>query len=162
MMNSQNLQPLSEKKLNIAVAKIKVPDLLDRAQMVVYEGSNDQVQILEFNRWGEIFPDVLQATVVNDLIAYMPRSFVKRTYFDDQNVTYNVNIEVNTLKAYRDDKVILSAWWNIANASGKVLMRQQGSYETKVKGQSIEDLVNAQSESVHMMSKDIAEHLIKL
>jgi len=73
MMNSEGLLPISDKKVNIAVAKVKVPDLLDRAQIVVYEAGNDQVQIMEFNRWGEVLPDVIQATVVNDLIAYYYR-----------------------------------------------------------------------------------------
>lgn len=162
MMNSLGLSPFSDKKINIAVAQIKVPDLLDRAQMVVYEDGNDQVQIMEFNRWGEVFPDVLQATVVNDLIAYLPQAFVKRTYFDSQNSTYSVNIEINTLKAYRGEKVVLSAWWNITNARGKTLVRQQGSYEAKVDGNSIDDLVHAQTQTVHELSKDIAEQLVKL
>ena len=160
MMSSQGLSPLSEQKVSVAVAQVKVPDLLDRAQMVVYE-KNGEVKILEFNRWGEILPDVLQATVVNDLIAYLPNAFVKRTYFDNQNVTYNVNIEVNNIQAYQGDKVILSAWWNISNAKGNTLIRRQGQYEAKVKGKSIEDLVSAQSQAVHHLSKDIAEYLLK-
>ena len=162
MMNSQGLSPLSDKKLTVAVAKVKVPDLLDRAQMVVYEDGNDQVQIMEFNRWGEVLPDVLQTTVVNDLIAYLPRAFVKRTYFDTQNATYSVNIEINTLKAYRGEKVLLSAWWNITNARGRILVRQQGTYEAEVSGRGIDDLVYAQTEAVHKLSKEIAEQLMKL
>ena len=162
MMNSEGLLPLSQKKINIAVAKVKVPDLLDRAQMVVYESGNDQVKIMEFNRWAEVLPDVLQATVVNDLIAYLPQAFVKRTYFDSQSATYNVNIEVNTLKAYRGEKVLFAAWWNITDAKGKILMRRQGVYEAKVSGNSIADLVNAQTQTVHQLAKDIAEQLVKM
>ena len=146
--------------MSVAVARVKVPDLLDRAQLVVYE-ENGEVKILEFNRWGEILPDVLQATVVNDLIAYLPNAFVKRTYFDNQNVIYNVNIEVNNIQAYQGDKVILSAWWNISDAKGNILTRQQGQYETKVEGKSMQDLVAAQSQAVHLLSKDIAEYLLK-
>lgn len=160
MMNSRGLSPLSEKKMSVAVAQVKVPDLLDRAQMVVYE-KNGEVKILEFDRWGEILPDTLQATVVNDLISYLPNAFVKRTYFDSQDVTYNVNIEVNNLQAYQNDKVVLSAWWNITNARGNILIRQQGQYETKTEGRSIQDLVIAQSQAVHLLSKDIAEYLLK-
>ena len=56
----------------------------------------------------------------------------------------------------------MSAWWQIANAKGKTLVRRQGVYETPVTGRSIEDLVKAQNDAVHQMSKDIAEHLLKL
>lgn len=162
MMNSDGLSPVSERKINVAVARVKVPDLLDRAQMVAYEKNSDEVQILEFNRWGESFPDMLQATITNDLMAYLPNAFIKRTYFDNANMTYSVNVEINTLKVYRDDKVVLSAWWNISNAGGAVIKRDQVSYEVPVQGNSIQDMVNAQSEAVHKMSRDIAETLAHL
>ena len=162
MMNSRGLTPISEKTMNIAVAKVIVPDLLDRSQMVVYDGKNGQVEILEFNRWGEVLPDVLQATVVNDLIMYLPKAYVQRTYFDSSSAPYNINIEINSLQAYKGEKVILSAWWQINNAQGKTLIRRQGLYEAPVDGRSIEALVNGQTTAVHQMSKDIAEQLLKL
>ncbi|MCQ2734433.1 MAG: PqiC family protein [Alphaproteobacteria bacterium] len=162
MMSSNGLSAVSERKMNVAVARVKVSDLLDRAQMIAYEKNSDQVQILEFNRWGESFPEMLQATITNDLIAYLPNSFIKRTYFDNGHMLYGVNVEINSMKAYPGDKVILSAWWNIANSGGIVLKRQQVSYEVSVKGNSIQDMVDAQSEAVHKMSRDIAEALVKL
>lgn len=85
MMNSKDLHEISSRKINISVARVKVPDLLNRSQMVVYVKDSNQVKFLEFNRWGEAFPDVLQTTIVNDLMAYLPNAYVKRTYFDSQN-----------------------------------------------------------------------------
>lgn len=162
MMNSYGLKPMSEKSLNIAVAKVKVPDLLDRSQIVVYDAKNGQVDILEFNRWGEIFPDVLQATVVNDLISYLPKAYVQRTYFDSAAAGYNVNIEINNFQAYKGEKVLLSAWWQIVNGAGKTLVKKQGKYEAAVDGKSIEDLVKGQSLAVHQLSADIAQEILKL
>ncbi len=161
MMDSAGLNELSNKKVNVAVARVKVPDLLNRAQMVVYESDNDQIEIMEFSRWGEVLPDVLQATVVNDLIAYLPNAYIKRSYFDSSNMDFNVNIEINNLKAYRGEKVVLSAWWNVANLSGRVIERGQKTYEVAVKGKSTEALVAAQNEAVHLLSKDIAADLLK-
>ena len=162
MMNSHGLSPLSEKKMNITVAKIKVPDLLDRSQMVVYDADTNQVNILEFNRWGEVLPDVLQNTIVNDLIAYLPQSYVRRTYFDSSYAQYSINIEINNLQAYRGEKVILSAWWNIVDSKGKILLRKQGTYTTEVDGKSIQSLVDAQMQAVHALSQDIASNILKL
>ena len=162
MMNSLGLEPLSQKKISAVVSKVKVPDILDRAQMVVYEAEDNQVKIMEFDRWGEVLPDVLQSTVVNDLIAYLPNSYIQRTYFDSQSVQYSVNIEINSLQAYRGEKVVLSAWWNVSDKKGNVLIRHQGVYTAKVDGGSVSDLVKAQTQAVHMLSKDIAEKLAKL
>ena len=162
VMNSQGLSEISARKLNIAVARVKVPDMLDRAQMVVYDKDSDKVNILEFNRWVEVLPDILQSTITNDLIAYLPNAYIKNTYFDSTQMQYSVNVEINRIAAYTGDKVILSAWWNITNAGGYVLRREQVSYEIKVKGDSISDLVEAQSEAVHQLSKAIAEQLAKM
>ena len=161
VMDGGDLQALSAKKISVSVAKVKVPDMLDRAQMVVSDKDSNQVRILEFHRWGEIYPDVLQSTVTNDLIAYLPNAYIKRTYFDGESTMYSVNIEINQLRAYQGDKVILSAWWNIKDAKGNEIKREQGSYESEVKGNEIKDLVKAQAVAVHLMSRDIAVALVK-
>lgn len=163
VMNSDNLSPLSSKKLNITVSKVVASDMLDRPQMVVYDKGSDRVQIMEFNRWPEVLPDVVQGTITNDLIAYLPNSYVKRSYFDGSGSTvYSINVELNRFEAYLGDKVILSAWWNIQNSSGVVVKKQQSRYELKVTGTEIQDLVNAQTLAVHELSKDIALGLINL
>lgn len=161
MMDSSNLSEISPRKMNVAVAAVKVPELLNRAQMVVYDKNSDQVEIMEFDRWGETLPDLLQTTIVNDLMAYLPNAYIKRTYFDSQNMNYNVNVEINNIKAYKGEKVILSAWWNITNAKGSIISRGQKTYEIATEGDSLQDLVRAQNEAVHLLSKDIAEDLLK-
>ncbi len=71
MMNSDNLSVVSQRKLNVGVAKIKVPDLLNKPQIVVYDKDSQKVEILEFERWGEPLPYVLKNTVTNDLQRYL-------------------------------------------------------------------------------------------
>ncbi|MBP1532356.1 MAG: membrane integrity-associated transporter subunit PqiC, partial [Alphaproteobacteria bacterium] len=99
MMSSQGLPTLSDKNMSIAVAKVKVPDMLDKSQMVIYDGNSGdevaEVKILEFQRWAEVYPEMLQNTVTNDLIAYLPNAYVERTYFDSNKALYSINIEVN-------------------------------------------------------------------
>ena len=156
VMDSEGLRVVSDKNINVAVARVKVPDMLNKAQMVISSEDSTQVKVMEYERWGESYPEVIQDTVTNDLIAYLPNAYVKRTYFDNGNAQYNVNIEVNKLQAYRGDKVILSAWWNITDVKGNILQKAQGSYEAKVEGDDIQDLVNAQALAVHQMSEEIA------
>ena len=105
---------------------------------------------------------VLQNTVTNDLIAYLPKSFVKSARYDTETLPYNVKIEVNKIEAYRGDKVKLSVWWNIQDSNGNVLKRRQSTYETKVNGNTIAALVKAENLAVHQMTKDIAQTLSKM
>lgn len=161
VMNSDNLSMVARRKINVVVARVEVPDMLNKPQMVVYE-TGGKVKIMEFNRWPEALPDVLQSTITNDLMAYLPNAYVRRSYFDSTGAAYSVNVEINQLEAYVGDKVVLSAWWNIQNPNGVVVKKQQSVYESKVKGKEIEDLVKAQATVVHQLSRDIAVALSKM
>lgn len=162
MMNSQNLSAVSTRKINVGVSKVRVPDLLNKPQLVVYDKDSQEIEILEFDRWGEPLPYVLQNTVTNDLQKYLPNSFVKSVEYASETLDYTVKIKINKIEAYEGDKVILSVWWHIENTKGQILDRDQGIYETKVEGDDIADLVRAQNEAVHHLSRDIAETLQKI
>ncbi|MBR6356504.1 MAG: membrane integrity-associated transporter subunit PqiC [Alphaproteobacteria bacterium] len=162
VMNSNGLSAVSDKALNVAVARVKVPDMLDKAQMVVYDKDSSEVQILEFHRWAEVLPEVLQSALTNDLMAYLPKSYIKRTYFDSNTAQYSVNVEINRIEAYQGDKVVLSAWWNIADKKGHIVKRTQGIYTAKTHGDSIADLVDAESDAMHQMAREIAQTLVAL
>lgn len=161
VMNSDGLSAVSDKELNVAVSRVKVPDMLDKAQMVVYDKDSSEVQILEFHRWAEVLPEVLQSALTNDLMAYLPKSYIERTYFES-NTQYNVNVEINRIEAYQGDKVVLSAWWNITDKNGRVIKRKQGVYTANPAGNSIADLVNAEAAAMHQMAREIAETLVAL
>lgn len=162
MMNSDNLSAVSSRKISVGVSKIKVPDLLNKSQIVVYEKGSAKVEILEFERWGESLPYVLQNTVTNDMQQYLPHAFVKSVEYSSENLDYTVKIKINKIEAYPNDKVLLSAWWHIENVKGKILTRKQGIYEIAVNGEEIKDLVKAQNLAVHALSKDISLALSKI
>ncbi len=158
-MNNFEEKKISDKKFEIAVTKVNVPDLLDRPQIVVYEKGSNKIEILEFNRWGESLSNVIQSTIVNDLIGYFPNSFITRTYFESDKLKYNVVVDINSIQSYKGDKVVTRIWWKIVNNEGRLLNREQKIYEVKVKGESIGDLVIAQNKTINLLSKDIAEYL---
>lgn len=162
VMNSSGLTSLSEQKMNVMVNRVKVPDMLDKSQMVIYEKDSPEIKILEFHRWAEVLPDIIQTTVTNDLMVYLPNSYVKASYFGNDAAQYDVDIEINRIEAHQGGDVILSSWWSIRDKNGKTLKREQGTYTAQSSGDSISDLVDAQSRAVHSMSREIAESLLKL
>lgn len=161
VLNSEGLSALSQRSLNVAVAAVKVPELLDRQQMVTYQNNGREINILEFNRWAAALPYVLQSAITNDLIVYLPKSYIQPEPFSGRP-QYIVNVEINRLEAYPADRVKLSVWWNIANADGTVLTRRQSSYEEKVSGTAIADLTAAQNRAVNRLTADIADKLVKM
>ena len=162
MMNSEGLSPVSQRKMYVGIDKVRVPDLLNKPQIVIYDKDSHEVEIEEFERWGEPLPYVLQNTVTNDLQQYLPQSFVKSVEFASETLDYTVKLKINKIEAYEEDKVVLSAWWHVEDKKGKVLYRDQATYETKVDGDEIVDIVKAQNSAVHDLSRDIAEALSNL
>ena len=162
MLNSDGLSPLSDRYFSISVPVVKVPEVLERPQMVTYSPEGNQVQILEFSRWGETLPYVLQNTLTNDLMAYLPNAYVKSSRYASEKMRYNVEVEVNNLKAFKGEKAELSVWWSIRNAAGENSRRRQGFYEAVVGDESMDALVRAQNEAVHQLSRDIAENFLEL
>lgn|SRR5574344_1167155 len=162
VMNSQNLETLSNKNMNIVVNEVEVPELLDRSQIVVYETDLQQIDVMEFNRWGEPLPDILQSTISGDLSAYFPKSFVLNKDASGQQNVYFVNVHINKIEAIMANKVKLSVFWNIKNSNDAVLTKQQKKYEVVVNGSDVLSLVNAQNKVLHLLSKDIAQSLLKL
>ena len=161
VLKSENLPAVSDKALNVIVTKVNVPDMLDKSQMVIYDEDSSEVQILEYHRWAEGLPEVLQTTITNDLMAYLPHSYIERGYFAGNASQYSVNVKINAIAAYKGDKVVLSAWWNIKNKEGKIVARRQKDYVAKPKDNSIAALVDAQAEVVHQMSREIAATLLE-
>lgn len=159
VMNGSSSEIISEKMLNVTVMPVKVPDMLDKTQMVVYDKDSSEVKILEFHRWAEVLPDTLQSAVTNNLMAYLPQAYVERSSFGPNSMQYNVNIEINRMQAYLGDKVILSAWWNIKDKNGLTIKRKQGVYTANATGDTVADLVKAEAAAVRQMSREIAEAL---
>ena len=160
-MNSEGLTEISSKKMLVAVKKVRVPDLLNKQQIVTYKSSSNEIEILEFSRWGENLPFVLQNVITNDLMLLLPNSFIKSSKLEGNNLSYNIEVEINKIEAYPNDKVKIYAWWNIYDKNGLILKRKQSLYEHKVAGSSISELVEAQNQAMHLLSKDIAETLSK-
>jgi uncharacterized lipoprotein YmbA len=161
MMNSDGLEAISSKKLSVSVKSVKVPELLNKQQLVIYKKDSNEVNILEFSRWGENLPFVLQNVITNDLMVLLPNSFIKSTKFANDNQVYNVSVEINKIEAIPGDKVKIYVWWNIDSKNGVLLKRKQAEYEYVVNGNSIDELVKSENQAMHLLSKDIASTLVK-
>ncbi len=157
-LNSDNIEAISDKKTDITVNSVKVPDILQRPQLVVYDNKN-KTEILEFQRWNEFFPDVIQTAVVRNLSAYFPKSHIAKSYFASDLTKYNLKIEVTDFEAYKNDKVILKAWWKMTDNNNKVIFKQHSDITIKVAGKSIDNIVIAQSTAIRDLSLSIAEHI---
>lgn len=109
-----NTQP----RLGVAIGPVRVPDAVDRPQMVVREGPN-QVEILEQQRWAGSLRSEIGRALVAGVSARLPDAQVSAA--DSQaarSAAYRVAIDVERFDAALNGSVSLQALWTVRRDNG--------------------------------------------
>lgn len=104
---------------SIAIGPVKVPDAVDRPQMVVREGPN-RVEILEQQRWAGSLRSEIGRALVAGVGGRLPDAQVSAA--DSQaarSAAYRVAIDVERFDAALNDSVSIQALWTVRQADGK-------------------------------------------
>lgn len=156
-----NADPVSNVKLNIGISEVKIPNYLDRPQIVTFGKDTVELTVSEINRWSEPLPTLLQRTVANDMSAYLPNSTVKPRSYSRESFDYTVYVELNRFDGTWGQKVTLEAWWNIINADNKVVASGKTEISRPL-DKGYENLVIQDSSLIAELSRQIAEDVKKL
>ena len=108
-------------RYGVAIGPVRVPEALDRTQMVVREGPN-RVEILDQHRWaGSLRSEIARALAAN-VGAQLPDAQV--SVHDAQagrNAAYRVAVDIERFDATVDDSVAVQALWTIRQEGGREL-----------------------------------------
>lgn len=142
--------------LTIGLGPIKLPDYLDRSQLVTRVGPN-RVVFSDFERWAEPLDRNFSRIMIENLVALLnTEKVVSLPTFVSIGVQYEVPIEVQRFEAHDDGTIELAARWAIrAAADGKVL--QAGESRIKERsGRATDEVVAALSRATGQLSGEIA------
>lgn len=152
---------ISDKKISILVEQIKLPELIDRPQIVLKEENSPQISISEFNRWGEPLSNVIRQTLIGNLSTYLPNAFIKPDNYDTSGkFDYTLLVEVNKFIGEKNNAVYLDVWWTVKNSKGKIIAREKSTFETFME-KDYASYVEAQSYNLDELSIKIAKLLEK-
>ncbi len=149
----------------VSIGPLRIPDYLDRPQIVTRSGDNE-LRLAEFDRWaGSIENDILR-TLVEDISAELPpdRFFVIRwtPLLESQlSSSYRVQMFVNRFECSSDNAVTLSAQWVITGKDNNLLLRKETVVVERVNGTGYGAIVNAMSRAIGRLSKEIADGIVK-
>jgi uncharacterized lipoprotein YmbA len=108
-------------RYGVAIGPVRVPEALDRTQMVVREGPN-RVEILDQHRWaGSLRSEIARALAAN-VGAQLPDAQV--SVHDAQagrNAAYRVAVDIERFDATVNDSVAVQALWTIRQEGGREL-----------------------------------------
>ena len=132
--------------------------MLDRPQIIIRHSDNE-VRVADLDRWAEPLHENLSRVIVDNLAVLLSRGSVIR--FPPARsipVEYQVAIEVTRFDGNPQDEVVLRARWAVLGDNGNtVLLKQESVLNEPSKGDTIAEMVAAQSRLVAKLSRDIAE-----
>jgi hypothetical protein len=142
----------------LGIGPISFPDYLERPQIMTRDSRN-ALTFAEFHRWAgslredfsRILAENLSLLLATDRIALFPWTSVTP-------IDYRVTIDVIRFEGKIGGNVTLKIRWSILGGAGKkVLVMKTSNFSEPVGGVNYEALVAAQSRTLAVLSREIAE-----
>jgi uncharacterized lipoprotein YmbA len=150
-----------DQNLTIGIGPVRVPDYLDRPQIVTRSGKNE-LKLSEFDRWAGSLEHDVNRVLVEDISSLLPadRFFVVRwtPYLESQvPASYRVEVLVERFEGTLDDSVLLKAQWAVFAKDKHLLLKKEAEIREEMNGSSYESLVVAMSSALERLSQEIAD-----
>ena len=153
--------PAGKAALAVEVLPVRIPELLQRPQMLVPEGA-DGLTLLEARRWGNPLDRDLQRVLVRNLAVFLGSGAVVASPGGEQvGASLRVQVEVQRWDARGGKGLVLEATWTITGAGGgPALAYRRTALTEPLPGPGPEALAEAYSRSAERLSREIAEGLL--
>jgi uncharacterized protein len=156
------LSPLPQSALSgaegttIGVFSVKMPDYLDRPQIVTRVSENE-IKLDEFSRWAEPLKENFYTVLVENLSTLLNATkIVKTTQNLGVPVTLQIGVEVVQFDGTLGGDVVLIVKWGLFGEEGKkLLLAKRSSFKESTGAATYEALVAAQSRTVAALSREI-------
>lgn len=142
----------------VGIGPVRVPDYLDRPQIVNRQGVN-LLQLTEGNRWAEPLTESIPRTLRENLAAALATE--RFVYFPwNQTVDYQIPVEIVHFEGEGYRVAHLAVIWSIEDVQGTpILPPRRSEYQVTVETADNQGLVQALSRALALFSREIAEHL---
>jgi uncharacterized lipoprotein YmbA len=152
-------QPVAKlPQLNIAIGPIRLPQHLERPQIVT-RGEQNEIQVVEFAQWGEslgtnftrVLAENLSVLLATENVSIFP--FIKTMPVD-----YQITVDVTRFDGNPGQDARLRARWAIFDREGKRLSyRGHSTFSEPTRSNEIHELIAAKSRAIIALSREIAE-----
>lgn len=153
----------SRESVSVSVGPVKIPEYLNRVQIVTRAGQN-RLDVNEFNRWGGSLASNLSTVIAENLSVLLGTDevYVFPTQ-DPVSPRYRVVLSVAKFDGALGESAMLDVRWLITGprrreqlASGRTAIRETPD------GSDYESYVTAQSRAVEVLSREIAAEIVSL
>jgi uncharacterized lipoprotein YmbA len=142
----------------LGVGPIRIPGYLDREELVVRVAQN-RFDVAQNDRWIEPLEESLSRVLAQNLYALLgSERIVRYPWPNNRRITHQVEVEIFRFEPTADGEAQLSARWAVLDTAGKqVLTGKSSFFKRPIKGQSREAAVDAMSELLADLSREVAD-----
>jgi uncharacterized lipoprotein YmbA len=148
----------SERCLSIGIGPVKIPDYLDRSEVVTRMSPNE-LRVDEFRKWGEPLESNVSRVLAENLSSLLCLKTVAIfPWRGPIPIDYRVYVEVIRMDGALGESAFLDVTWAIVDGvdKKKLLFAKRSNYKEAVRGQDYEAFASAQSRNLEGLSRDIA------
>ncbi len=155
-----------QQSIIVAVGPLRIPDYLNRPQIVTRSGSNE-IRLAEFDRWaGSLDHDIVRV-LVEDISTFLPaESFFVTPWVSTVQAQpsswYRIDVNIIRFEGTRGKSVQLKAQWAIYDKEKGLLLRRESTMSEEVYGATYEAYVSALSKTLFSLSRDISGAILSL
>ena len=143
--------------LNVAIAAVTVPDIVDRPQFVVRVAAN-QVTIDEFARWAAPLKDEIPRVIADNLTRLLNGARVAtQPQGGNADADYLLAIGVQRFDSALGDAATVEVLWTVRPPKGGAPKSGRSVVREPAQGKDYDALVAAHSRALAAVSRDIAE-----
>jgi uncharacterized protein len=152
-----------ESCINIGVGPIKLPEYVNRPQIVTRTSPNE-LSLSSFDVWAEPLTDSVPRMLAENLSRLVcTKEVVLFPWRPSLTPEYRVEVELLQLDGTLGSTVSLEAWWSVAyGGDKKARLTRKTTYSEPAADKGYDALVQAHSRALAALSRDIAGALKEL
>lgn len=147
----------------IGIGPIKLSQVLDRPQIIL-RTSHNEIRVADLDRWAAPLNENISNVLVDNLSALLSTGqILKFPWKTTIPIDYQVVMDITRFDGTPGGNANLRARWGLLGENGKtVLSKGQSVLTEPIGGDTITEMVSAQSRLVAKLSHEIAEEIKRL
>lgn len=161
--DSETKRPGLEHCISLAIAPVRLPDYLDRPQIVTRSGKNELL-LAQFDRWAEPLAETVPRILAQNLSHLLcTKAISLYPWKSSVEYDYRINIEIIRMDGTLGEGTVLEAWWSITRNKEKALVvTRRSTFLEPSKTGDYANLVEAHSQAVSLLSRAIADEIQRM
>lgn len=143
---------------SLGLGPVTLPKYLDRPQIVTTTGAHE-VELAEFHKWAEPLSENVSNVLAENLSALLSTDRIEQYPWKSSTpVDYQIVVDVLQFDGTRGGEAVLVAWWRLVGDDEKtIITTKKTSFTQHPTSQEYEALVEAMSQNLTGLSREIAQ-----